>query len=116
MKPNPESDCFTIISNPTDAVVEDSRKDLKHTTWNRQMGSITAARNCLCLVLKGHEGSIVEGILTSTLFWILYLEALWADERYRRLGYGRGPILKSERLAKKNGCVTSQTCTFSWQD
>jgi len=40
---------------------------------------------------------------------------LWVDEKYRGLGYGRDLVVESERLAKKNGCVASQTYTFSWQ-
>ncbi len=37
------------------------------------------------------------------------------DTKYRRQGYGRDLLLEAERLAKKNGCVVSQTYTFSWQ-
>jgi GNAT superfamily N-acetyltransferase len=67
------------------------------------------------LVLRDQEGNIIGGILTSTLYWAQYLEVLWVDERYRGRGYGRDLIEAAEKLAKKNGCVASQTYTFSWQ-
>ena len=115
MKLDSEKGRFTITSNPTDNEVAEFQKGFEVYNLEQTNGEYNSPKDWLSLVLKDHEGNIVGGILTSTLFWIQYLEVLWVDERYRRLGYGRDLILESEKLAKKNGCVASQTYTFSWQ-
>jgi GNAT superfamily N-acetyltransferase len=106
---------FAITSNPTEDEVTEFEKGFDAFNMKQTDGEYNSPGEWLSLVLKDHEGNIVGGILTSTLFWAQYLEVLWVDERYRRLGYGRDLIQESERLAKKNGCVASQTYTFSWQ-
>ncbi len=53
--------------------------------------------------------------MTSTLYWAQYLEVLWVDKKYRGLGYGKDLVLEAEKLAKENGCLVSQTYTFSFQ-
>ena len=115
MKLDSEKGRFTITSNPTDNEVAEFQKGFEVYNLEQTNGEYNSPKDWLSLVLKDHEGNIVGGILTSTLFWIQYLEVLWVGERYRRLGYGRDLILESEKLAKKNGCVASQTYTFSWQ-
>jgi GNAT superfamily N-acetyltransferase len=109
-------DCrLRIASNPTDNEVDEFQKGFEAYNMEQTNGEYNSPNEWLSLVLKDHEGNIVGGIMTSTLFWAQYLEVLWVDERYRRCGYGRDLIEAAERLAKKNGCVASQTYTFSWQ-
>jgi len=110
-----KSDRFAIISDPTDDEIKESRKGLEEYNMTHTNGEFNSPEEWLNLVLKDHNGEIVGGITTSTLYWAQYLESFWVDKRYRKLGYGRDLLLEAERLAKINGCVVSQTYTFSWQ-
>lgn len=115
MKSSPESARYSIISNPTNEEMEEFQKGFEAYNLEQTDGEYNNPKAWLSLVLKNHEGNIIGGILTSTLFWAQYLEVLWVDEQYRGLGYGRDLLQEAERLAKNNGCVASQTYTFSWQ-
>jgi len=115
MTSNPESAPYAIISNPTNEEMEEFHRGFEAYNLEQTDGEYNNPEAWLSLVLKGHDGKIVGGVLTSTLFWAQYLEVLWVDERYRGLGYGRALLQEAEKLAKDNGCVASQTYTFSWQ-
>ena len=115
MNPQSDSNRFDIITDPTDEEVKEFQKGLEAYNMGQTNGEFNSPQPWINLVLKDHEGTIVGGILTSTLYWSLYLEVLWVDEKYRGLGYGRDLVLEAQRLAKKNGCKTSHTYTFSWQ-
>ncbi len=106
---------FEVISNPTDDEVKEFQKGLEAYNMKQTDGEFKSPEEWLSLVLKNHDGKIVGGITTSTLYWAQYLETLWVDDKYRGLGYGKDLVLEAERLAKKNGCLISQTYTFSWQ-
>ena len=110
-----ETNRFEVVSNPTDDEVKEFQKGLESYNMKQTEGEFKSPEEWLSLVLKDHDGKIVGGITTSTLYWAQYLETLWVDDKYRGLGYGRDLVLESERLAKKNGCLISQTYTFSWQ-
>jgi len=110
-----DSGRFSIITNPTDDEVKEFRKGLEAYNMEQTNGEFKSPKDWISLVLKDHEGNIVGGLLTSTLFWSQYLEVLWVDDKYRGLGYGRDLVREAERLSKKNGCITSHTYTFSWQ-
>lgn len=106
---------FAVIANPTDDEVKEFQKGLESYNLDKTDGEFNSPKEWLSLVLKDHDGNIVGGIMASTLYWAQYLEVLWVDDKYRGFGYGRDLVLEAERLAKKNGCVVSQTYTFSWQ-
>ena len=106
---------FSVIKDPTDDDMKEFQKGLESYNMEKTSGEFNSPEEWLNLILKDDEGNIVGGIQTSTLYWAQYLETFWVDKRYRRLGYGRDLLLEAERLAKKNGCVVSQTYTFSWQ-
>ncbi|TFG29274.1 GNAT family N-acetyltransferase [Candidatus Thorarchaeota archaeon] len=115
MKSDLEGNRFAIINNPTNSEIEDFQKGFEGYNMEQTNGEYNSPEDWLSLVLKDHDGNIVGGIQTSTLFWAQYLEVFWVDERYRGLGYGRDLIEEVERLARENGCFASQTYTFSWQ-
>ncbi len=115
MKTQSDSSRFHIIINPTDDEVKEFQKGLEAFNMEHTNGEFNSPQPWINLVLKDHEGTIVGGILTSTLYWSLYLEVLWVDKKHRGRGYGRDLVLEAQRLAKKNGCITSHTYTFSWQ-
>ena len=115
MASHSETDRFAIITDPKEDDLKKFQEGLKAYNLERSNGEFNKPDEWLYLVLKDHDGNIVGGITTSTLYWAQYLESFWVDKRYRGLGYGRDLLLEAERLAKKNGCVVSQTYTFSWQ-
>ena len=115
MKTQSDSSRFHIIVNTTDDEVKEFQQGLLAFNMEHTNGEFNSPQPWINLVLKDHEGTIVGGILTSTLYWSQYLEVLWVDKKHRGLGYGRDLVLEAQRLAKKNGCMTSHTYTFSWQ-
>jgi len=106
---------YPINADPTDDEIKEFQKGLEAFNMEKTNGEINSPEEWLNLILKDHDGTIVGGITTSTLYWAQYLETFWVDAKYRGLGYGRDLLLEAERLAKENGCVVSQTYTFSWQ-
>jgi len=115
MKSHSDSNRFAIISDPSEEEVKPFQKGLESYNLEQTDGEYNSPEEWLSLVLKDHNGNIVGGITTSTLYWAQYLETFWVDKRFRKQGYGRDLLFEAERLAKKNGCVVSQTYTFSWQ-
>jgi GNAT superfamily N-acetyltransferase len=67
------------------------------------------------LALKDSEGNVQGGVIASTVFKVMHLEVLWVAEVYRRHGYGGQLVLGAEQIGFANGCLTSQTWTFSFQ-
>ncbi|MGY5879885.1 MAG: GNAT family N-acetyltransferase [Candidatus Thorarchaeota archaeon] len=115
MNTQPNSDRFTVTTEPTEEERKEFQKGLENHNLSQTNGDFNSPQPWLSLVLKDHEGTIVGGILTSTLYWTQYLEVLWVDEKYRGLGYGRDLVLEAHRLGKIQGCISSHTYTFSWQ-
>jgi GNAT superfamily N-acetyltransferase len=112
---NNEPKRFKVIIDPTDDEVKRIQKGLEEYNLKQTNGEFNSPKEWLYLILKDHDGNIVGGITTSTMYWAQYLETFWVDKRCRGQGYGRDLLLEAERLAKKNGCIVSQTYTFSWQ-
>ncbi len=110
-----DHDRFKVVTNPSEEELKAFQKGFEEYNMTQTDGEFNSPEEWLNLVLKDHDGNIVGGITTSTLYWAQYLESFWVDKRYRRMGYGSDLLLEAERLAKKNGCVVSQTYTFSWQ-
>jgi len=106
---------ITITEEPTKEEMNEFQKGLEDYNMSKTNGEFNSPQPWLSLVLKDHEGNIVGGLQTSTLYWTQYLEVLWVDEKYRGLGYGRDLVLEGHRLAKKQGCLSTHTYTFSWQ-
>ncbi len=115
MRLRTDSDRFSVTTDPTNEELEDFEAGLESYNLKQTNEEFNKPEEWLNLILKDHEGNIVGGIQTSTLYWAQYLETFWVDTRYRRQGYGRDLLLEAEKLAKKNGCVVSQTYTFSFQ-
>ena len=106
---------FSITDDATEEDVEEFQKGLETYNMDKTNGEFNSPQPWLSLVLKDHEGTIVGGIITSTLYWTQYLEVLWVDKKYRGYGFGRDLVMEANRLAKKQGCISSHTYTFSWQ-
>jgi GNAT superfamily N-acetyltransferase len=106
---------YKIISDPSSGDVMEFQQGLESYNLKKTNGEFNSPQPWHNLVLKDHDGTVVGGISTSTLYWTQYLEVLWVDEKHRRLGYGRDLVLEAQRLAKEIGCISSHVYTFSWQ-
>lgn len=80
MNTHSDSSRFSVTTNPTEDEVKEFQKGLDTYNMEKTIGEYNSPQPWLNLVLKDHEGNIVGGILTSTLYWTLYLEVLWVDE------------------------------------
>lgn len=110
-----ESNQHRVVINPTEEDVKKLQQGLESFNLDKTNGEFNSPQPWHNLVLRDHEDTIVGGISTSTLYWTQYLEVLWVDEKYRRLGYGRDLVLEAQRLAREIGCISSHVYTFSWQ-
>lgn len=115
MKTQSDSNRFAIITDPSDEEVSEFQAGLEAYNMAQTDNEFNSPQPWRNLVLRDHEGTVVGGITTSTLYWTQYLEVLWVDDKYRRLGYGRDLVLEAHRLAKEDGCTSSHVYTFSWQ-
>jgi len=67
--------------------------------------------------LKDEDDRVVGGVLA----WIrpgiklVYMDSVWISEGWRKKGYGRQLVLKTEEEGKKHGCTHSQVDTLSFQ-
>ncbi len=66
------------------------------------------------LVLKDGQDTI-GGFAGRTIYMSLLIDHLWVDERFRGRGYGTRLVREGERLAKEEGCISSQTSSYSFQ-
>lgn len=115
MNTESNSNLCTITMDPTEEEVEEFQKGFEAYNMEQTNGEFNSPQPWLSLVLKDHGGTIVGGIMTSTLYWTQYLEVLWVDQKYRDVGYGRNLVMEAHRLGKEQGCLSSHTYTFSWQ-
>jgi ribosomal protein S18 acetylase RimI-like enzyme len=66
------------------------------------------------LVVKDRAGAVVGSLLAWTVLRNMILDAVWLDERYRRLGHGKALMLEAERIATENGCLACPAFCFSF--
>ncbi|MFW9805311.1 MAG: GNAT family N-acetyltransferase [Candidatus Thorarchaeota archaeon] len=110
-----DSNRYKIISDPSSDDVKQFQRGLESYNLKKTNEEYNSPQPWHNLVLKDHDGTVVGGISTSTLYWTQYLEVLWVDRKYRRHGYGKDLVLEAQRLAKDIGCISSHVYTFSWQ-
>jgi len=90
------------------AAVENDKRAYTHGEYDQPGIEIN-------LALKDSEGNVQGGVIASTVFKVMHLEVLWVADEYRRHGYGGQLVLGAEQIGSANGCLTSQTWTFSFQ-
>ena len=62
------------------------------------------------------EGNIIAGYLAVMYCWkVIYLDALWVDERYRKSGLGSQLLKNLEKFAKAEECTLIHLDTFDFQ-
>jgi GNAT superfamily N-acetyltransferase len=69
----------------------------------------------LLLSLRDAEARLVGGVLGSTAWSWLSVEALWVDVKLRGQGRGRELLAAAERIARERGCMWARLDTFDFQ-
>ena len=67
------------------------------------------------LTLKTDDGEVVGGLRSRAIYQSLTIDHIWVDEQFRKIGYGRSLLWIAERLARKEGCISANTSTYSFQ-
>ena len=69
----------------------------------------------LVLSLRDEDARLRGGVLASTVWSWLSIDALWVDPALRGLGHGQRLMLDAERLAAERGCTRACLDTFDFQ-
>lgn len=68
----------------------------------------------ISLTLK-EDGKIIGGINCKAIYMSLIIDHLWIAEERRGEGHGTRLVLEAENRAHEEGCISSQTSTYSFQ-
>jgi GNAT superfamily N-acetyltransferase len=69
----------------------------------------------LVLSLRDEASQLRGGVLASTTWNWLSIDALWVDHALRGLGHGRRLMLHAEQVAADRGCTRARLDTFDFQ-
>ncbi len=69
----------------------------------------------LLLSLRDSDLRLVGGVLASTVWNWLSIDALWVNPELRGLGYGSRLVAQAERVARSRGCTHARLDTFDYQ-
>jgi ribosomal protein S18 acetylase RimI-like enzyme len=112
------TDCihsFTLSDTPTEKEIGLIRQRMAEYNREQTSGEYNKPGIEINLVLRDSEGKVVGGVSASTQVRVMYLEALWVADEYRKRGYGRDLVLAAERVGFDKGCITSHTWSLSFQ-
>ncbi|HOU13308.1 MAG TPA: GNAT family N-acetyltransferase [Anaerolineae bacterium] len=106
---------LTFSNTPTEREIALIRQKMGEYNRAQTNGEYDKPGIEIYLVLKDSEGNIVGGVSASTQVRVMYLEALWVADEYRKRGYGTDLVLAAERIGFDKGCITSHTWSLSFQ-
>ncbi len=106
---------YIINDEPTNEDMERVYANVENDKRRRSNGEYDKPGIEINLVLRDSQGNVQGGVIASTVFSVMHLEVLWVVEHHRRLGYGAQLVLGAEQIGFENGCLASQTWTFSFQ-
>ena len=66
------------------------------------------------LTLKDNE-DVIGGISCRAFYNSFLIDHLWINIEHRGRGYGTKLLVEAEKIARKHGCISSQTSTYSFQ-
>jgi GNAT superfamily N-acetyltransferase len=92
--------------------------DSKLVDFNRENVQFKQSKDWIALsyVLKDEIGQMIAGINAILYCWnILYVDVLYVEDSYRRKGYGKLLLDRTESESKKLGGYMSHLDTFDWQ-
>jgi len=110
-----DTQIFGISEAPSKEEMEQIHNAVENHNRTQTHGEYDQPGIEISLVLKDSYGNVQGGVIASTVFKVMHLEVLWVAEDYRGHGYGRQLVLGAEQIGFENGCITSQTWTFSFQ-
>jgi ribosomal protein S18 acetylase RimI-like enzyme len=67
------------------------------------------------IIIRNGKGQVIGGLNGSSILKAMYVDQLWVDERYRGQGYGTELMMVAERIAGKDGCISSLAMVYSFQ-
>jgi GNAT superfamily N-acetyltransferase len=106
---------LVISDDPTNEEMERVYANIENDKRVQTYGAYDKPGIEIRLVLRDSRGVVQGGVIASTVFSVMHLEVLWVAEQYRRQGYGAQLVLGAEQIGLENGCLASQTWTFSFQ-
>jgi len=106
---------LSILDSPTNEEMDWLQNAVEEDKRNQTSGEYDQPGIEIVLVLKDAQGCVHGGVIASTVFRVMHLEALWVADEDRRQGYGGQLVLGAEQIGFAKGCHTSQTWTFSFQ-
>lgn len=106
---------LTFSDTPTEREIDLVRQRMEEYNREQTNGEYDKPGVEINLVLKDVQGKVVGGVSASTQVRVMYLEALWVADAYRKRGYGRDLVLAAERVGFDKGCITSHTWSLSFQ-
>ena len=69
----------------------------------------------LFLSIRDSGTQLIAGVIASTVWDWLAIDALWVEREFRGRGYGRLLLAKAEEIARSRGCTHSRLDTFDFQ-
>jgi|SRR5665213_1757007 len=92
-----------------------SKKVLKKLDAHNREHFISFNYKEFALSAKNDKGKMVGGLTGRTYWGWLFVNLLWVEKRFRKLGLGTELLQKAESLAKKRGCRYVHLDTFTFQ-
>lgn len=105
-----------FLTIPTNEEVEFIDKSLM--TYNEMCEPFTQTVPFISInrCLKNEAGEVIAGVLAMLVCWhVLYIDALWVDQRYRHQGYGSQLLATVEHEANALGGHLVHLSTFDFQ-
>ncbi|MDF1538989.1 MAG: GNAT family N-acetyltransferase, partial [Candidatus Thorarchaeota archaeon] len=114
-KPDPAR--FTIHSDSSEKAKEAIHEGMGQHAIEK-LGNLRSVRPeiSIRLVIKNDDGKVIGGLTGYTTLGTMNFGELWVDEEYRNQGYGKDLLTTAETLARKKGCIASQTACFTFQN
>src|SRR5215218_6260352 len=69
----------------------------------------------LAFYIRDESGAIRGGLVGYLAWQWLYVDLLWVDTPFRRMGYGTGLLAEAERVAREHDCVAARLDTYEFQ-
>ena len=114
----PEKDILNSIilsDHPTKEELEQIQASLHDFNCSQTNGEYDLPGVEINLIATDQSGTVVGGVIASTVLRVMHLEVLWVAKETRKLGLASQLVLGAERIGAAHVCLTTQTMSFSFQ-